>query len=309
MTAARFPNRPHAARYAAAIVLLAASLSCHRAPAPIEFLPYESLLQILADFAAHLDDDLYRFGYPLDVAGNNLYRATLQRLDSYEALHPGEFRGVIAVSRAQALERLGDYSAAARAYRDLGPDPGAELAAAAQQNLGYLDELISIVDREQDFSSLPSYLAGLERKRDDLMAMAERFAGAHYEFLARIEAEQADVQRVVLMFRNRYLLPGGLAAPLEEAAALIERHERSRLRERHILLLAEFCFTAARDYVALHDPERLDFDDREFEALIAKAQERCFEVTLIDGAVEKPEARAQLEAIMAYARAIRNLRN
>jgi len=309
MSAARLSISPRFARLAASIAILAAASACHRAPKPVELQPFGSLPQIIGDFAAHLDDDLYRFGFPLDIAGNNLFRATSRRLDSYEALHPGMFRDAVAVSRAQALERLGDYAGAQRSYRDLGPEPSTELAAVAEQNLGYLETLIAAADDEREHSNLPAYLAGLKRKRDGLLELAGKFAGTHYEFLARIEAEQADVQRVLLMFRNRYLLPGGLAEPLEEAGELIERHASSRLRERHILMLSGFYFDAAKDYVALHDPERLDFDDREFEALIALAQERCFEVTLIDGAGEKPEARAQLEAIMAYARAVRKLRH
>src|SRR5262245_55617013 len=86
---------------ASGLILLAA---CATAPPPPIYQPYESLMQILADLQMHVDDDIYRFGQPRDIAGKNLFRATLERLKNYEATNPGAFPDVIAVSKAKALE-------------------------------------------------------------------------------------------------------------------------------------------------------------------------------------------------------------
>jgi len=300
--------RPFGAVRWAPLWMAAALCACHRAPSPPLYQPYESVTQILADFEAHRNEDLYRFGYPKDLAGQNLFRATLKRIENYETLYPGVFTDILAVARSQIYERLGDYASAIRAYERLGPNPSEELAAVAAQSLARTGELAKTALRPCETSSLPRYLADLELKREELTRLAQSLEGTPYQTLARMEAEKADVQRALLLFHNRYVLPGGLDAPLKAMKELVERHKQSRLARRHTLMLADFYFIAAKDYVALHDPEQADFDDPQFDSLLAQARELYFQVSQIDGAPEKLEARGKLQALSGFVRDIRDLR-
>lgn len=289
------------------IVLLVALCGCARSPATPNFEPYESLPQILLDFAPHRTDDLYRRGYPRDITGASLFRAVLARLENYETLHPGLYRDIMAVTRGQMLERLGDYEGALAAYGNLGPDPSEEMRAVAEQSAARVRELQSVAHRPLDASSLPRYLDGLELKRDDLLDLARRFAGTAYETLARIEAEQADVERVLLLFNSRYILPDGLTRALTEAQALAERHAGSHKALRHHLLLGDFFFTAARDYASVHRPERATFRAEEFTPLITGARQQYFRVSQQDGAPEKPEARGKLMALESLSQQVESM--
>jgi hypothetical protein len=202
------------------------------------------------------------------------------------------------------LERLGDYEGAVAAFEGVGPDASPEISAAARQSLGRLRELRSAARRQGDPSSLESFLAHLRRKSEELEALASKFEGTPYEALARIEAEQADLRRVLLMFHCRHVLPDGLNASLAAGAELVRRHSESRLARRHALLLADFYFTAAKDYAALHDPERAGFVMEDFEPLAVAARELYFDVAQEDGTPEKPEARAKWRAVEAFVRAV-----
>ncbi|MCX7013516.1 MAG: hypothetical protein NTW86_13335 [Candidatus Sumerlaeota bacterium] len=291
-----------------ALIALAAvlGLGCARAPAPPRFQPYESVAQILADFELHRADDLYRFGYPRDLAGGNLFRVTLSRIDNYETLYPGQFTDILNLARAQLYERLGDYGAALKAYGRVGPNASAELRGAAEQGQARVRELADVAMRRADASGLSRYLADLETKRDDLNRLAEKLAGTPYQTLARMEAEKADVQRALLLFHNRYVLPGGLEPALKNMRDLCERHKDSHLANQHKVLLADFYFAAAKDCVALSDPDQLGFDAEQFESLVGQARELYFDVSQIDGAPEKLEARAKLQALGAFGRDIRD---
>lgn len=298
--------------YLAVIVLVCTSwlaASCTRAPQPVELQPYESLLQILSDFALHQSDDLYRRGYPRDITGTNLFHAVRQRLDNYETVNPGRYHDIVSVSKGQISERLGDYEKAAAEYADLGPDSSEEMRAVAAQNLSRVNELAAIARRPMDSSNLERYLAELELKRNDLLELSRRFAGTPYEYLALIEAEQADVERVILLFNSRYLLPNGQSRAIGDAKEFIKRHESSHRILRHRLMLGDFYATMARDYIALNPPERHTFRFDEFNSLIAAAREEYFYVSRQDGAPEKIEARGKLQSVESLNNQIADLQH
>src|SRR2546425_12684622 len=71
------------------------------------FAPYEDLLEVVADLTWHLHDDTYRFPAPKDPTGHDLYRLSLERLQSWETRYPGRLRDVTAFGRGEALEHLG----------------------------------------------------------------------------------------------------------------------------------------------------------------------------------------------------------
>lgn len=295
-------------RFGWAALAAAWAAGCARAPVPPQYQPYESVVQILADFVAHRSDDIYRFGYPRDVAGQNLFRATVARIDRYRALYPGRFDDSLAILKGQALERLGDYAGAIEAYGSLARNAPQEMRALAESSLACLRELAETAHDPGEQSSLPAFLQHLADKSQRLNQLAERFQDGPYASLARMEAEQADVQRALLLFSSRYVLPGGLAEPLREMAALAQRHSDSRLASRHRVMLGDFYFEAAKDYAALHDPEQLSFDDKECQALIAGAKDAYFAIAQKDGAPERLEARGKMLALEAFERRIQELR-
>ena len=270
----------------------------------IEYKPYESLTQILSEFSLHRSDDLYRRGYPRDITGMNLFQATLKRLDNFQTLNPTLYADVVAVTRGQLQERLGNYAAASAAYTNLGPNPSEEMQSLAAQNLDRVTQIAAAVNRPLDSTSLSRYLADLEFKRNDLTALAQQLQGSPYESLARIEAEKADIERVILLFNSRYVTPDGLNESLREATALLERHKDSFLLLQHQILIADFHSSAAHEYAALHNPERSDFDSGQFNGLIDPARDLYFRVSQKDGAPEKLEARAKLQAVEAFARRV-----
>jgi len=294
-----------------ALLVLSASFvigSCARAPQAVEYQPYESLLQVLSDFALHRNDDLYRSGYPRDITGANLFKAVLQRLNNYETLNQGRYPDIVAVTRGQLHERLGDYEAAIAAYSDLGATPSEEMRAVAQQSFARVQELSAAARRPMDTANLSRFIADLEMKRDDLLRLAQRFEGTPYRSLALIEAEQADVERVLLMFNCRYLMQDGLTRSLQEAQALMKRHEASHRALKHRLMLGDFYYESARDYVALNRPDRASFDPADFSPLVAAAREHYFQVSRQDGAPEKLEARGKLQALEAFNQQVESLR-
>jgi len=274
----------------------------------LELKPYESLTQILADFSLHRADDLYRLGYPRDITGINLFRATLKRLDNFQTLNPGLYADIVAVTRGQLQERLGNYSAAAAAYASAGANASEEMRSLAAQYSERVNLLAAAVNRPLDSSSLARYAADLELKRNDLLRLSQQFAGTPYAPLARIEAENADVERVILLFNSRYVTPNGLNESMREANALLERHKDSARELQHQILVADFYSQAAHEYAALHSPERADFDSAEFDPLTNAARELYFRVSQKDGTQEKLEARAKLQALESFIRRIHSSR-
>lgn len=96
--------------------------------------PAESLLEILSDFQRHLSDDTYRFPTFKDITGQNIYKATLLRLNNFERLYPNKFGPIVAYSRAKAYEKLHDYKAAVASYRQI-IGTGGELEPKAKEGL------------------------------------------------------------------------------------------------------------------------------------------------------------------------------
>src|SRR5215813_11046049 len=108
---------------AAVLLLLFIRSTARAGDATGPFTPYEDLLEVVADLTWHLHDDVYRFPAPKDPTGHDLYRLSLERLQSWETRYPGRLRDVTAFARGEALERLGAYAAAGSAYREVAELP------------------------------------------------------------------------------------------------------------------------------------------------------------------------------------------
>ncbi len=289
-------------------LLLGLALGCSRHPAPPAAPPpYETLLLLLSDFRRASQTDLYRNDTPLDVTGQNLFRATLARLDYFESNNPGIDVDIVNFTRAQARARLGDYAGAVKAYNLVAAFDESPLAPKAKERIEILRLLKEASDPVEKIDRLDRYFATLETKQKQLKALEKRFEGSHDAILARRELERVDTEYALALFRNRFVLENGSARALEFAAGMIERHSSSRRVQTHCLNLGLFYFELARDLAALAPPDRLRFNAEIFQNLVDEARKQFLIVSRADGYEEKPEAKAQIEALEAFARRIRKL--
>src|SRR5262245_26537442 len=98
------------------VVFLAAASPARAGDATGAFGPYEDVLEVVAELSWHVRDDVYRTPLPKDPTGHDVYRLALDRLENWEKRYPGRLRDVTSFARAQALEHLGEYAAAAQLY-------------------------------------------------------------------------------------------------------------------------------------------------------------------------------------------------
>ena len=110
-------------RFRPQALVLTLLLAC-ASPPEIEsrYQPSANALEIVAVLNRHVPDDTYRFEPARDFTGRNVYRSSLLRLENLERAEPeslqaGHLQGVIAFSKARALERIRAFELAARQYR------------------------------------------------------------------------------------------------------------------------------------------------------------------------------------------------
>jgi hypothetical protein len=278
--------------------------------------PTESVLEIVAVLRRHVPDDTYRFPPAADFTGRNVYRASLMRLENVERIHADSLRaghldGVIAFSKARALERLRAfdiaeqyYEVAARRDERLRDDSLASASACAlfaeAREIGY--EPADPFSREvalRDPADADAVVAAFD-ERIALLREAARGAPNHYETIAREEIERADVARAKWFESMRYALPNGHVRAVAERQRVANRHRASHRQLQHVLALADLYAALAREYVEAVPPESLDFDPPRLRELIDAASQLYQRVAARDGAPEKLEASRKLEAFLAF---------
>jgi hypothetical protein len=289
-----------------AIVLLLAAIAV---PAPGRagdatgvYAPYEDLLEVLADLAWHLDDDLYRFTPPRDPTGHDLFQLCLHRLRNWETRFPGRLRDVAVFGRAQALERLGEYAAAAAAYREVAALPS-PLAAAAGEAAARSGAFARAAAMPEDGAELQATLAALRRKLEAWGALVARHAGTPHEAIALAEEERLEVRAAALVVEHRRLLADGDATAERALRFLVAKHGDSKRLAAHILRLADFYAELARAYADAHE-RPLAFEEDAFVRLADRALDTYRKVGTWDGAREKPEAQGRFAAFDAYKTAV-----
>jgi hypothetical protein len=290
----------------AMLLLLAA---CSRTGGPPRRTPdYETLLLLQADFLRYAQYDLYRAAPPLDLSGQNVFRATLARLDYFETTNPSVNTDVVDFLRGQASTRLGDYASTVEAFgRVAETSKSPEVAAKAQERLERVWLLREAVQSTEQAGNLGEYFAQLERRRTRLTEIEEQFAGSYDAVLARRELEQADVEYALALFRNRFLVEGSSRRALEFGAEMVERHASSRRAHEHRLMLGRFYLELAEDLASLSPPDRSGFDAEVFYRLAQAAQREFVSVSLADGYDEKLEAEGLLRTLESFTRRVRNL--
>src|SRR6266702_414495 len=150
---------------AALLLVLAVARAAPAGDATGAFAPYEDLLEVLADLTWHLKDDTYRFPPPKDPTGHDLYQLALHRLENWEKRYPGRLRDVTGYARAEALEHLGEYKAAADLYRQVAalPEDAPDVDGALAALRGKLEAWSKVVTRYGGTPWEPPALAEEER--------------------------------------------------------------------------------------------------------------------------------------------------
>lgn len=264
-----------------------------------QYVTEEDLLKIVGEFHRAAGKDTYRFPIPKDVTGANVYKATLNRLQDYEAKHPGAYPELITFTRARAYEGLREYDKALAQYQlaSQGKHQLKDEAAKAVDTLSRFQNL-----RQQPISATTpvEYLQALDEQISGWQDLQKRYAGTPYESLAREEEERLDRAKVAFLEINRHRFEDGNESVVLAYRQLLEKHKESKNSYRYQLEFADFYFTLTQEYVAQADPQSLRFDSSIFEDLGRTALRLYAQVAQEDGIMEKLEAKGKLEALEAY---------
>lgn len=305
--------------------------------------PSESVLEVVATLRRHVPDDTYRFPAATDFTGRNVYLSALLRLESIERIHADSLRsgymnGVLAFSKARALERVRGYDIAARQYREAERLDDAlaeeairsaeicdEIAQALSVGIDVEDPLApaAVPDPEETLQEGEAVLqaraespieavapmppldadrvvADLDERVALLSFLLEEHADTHYAAVIREEIERADELRGIWFERHRYDITDGQLRAVSELQRVVSRHGASKNRLRHRLRLARLYDDLAHEYINAVPPVSLDFDPARFQDLVDPAVHLYESVASQDGTVEKLEATRRLEAFLAF---------
>jgi hypothetical protein len=263
------------------------------------FAPYEDLLEVLAPLTWHLNDDVYRFPYPRDPTGHDLYRLSLARLEGWEKRFPSSFRDVTTYGRAQTLERLAEYQRATDAYRTVAAMPDSPLAGPARDHATRTAAFAAAAALPEHGGDLDARLALLRRKLDAFGKLVETYAGTPYQPLALVEEERLERLTSGLVVDHRQLIASGDETAERALRFLIQKHADSKLLAEHILRLGDLYAALAREY-AEKQSRPLAFEEEAFIARADRALDVYRKVATWDGAREKPEGQARFAAFEAY---------
>lgn len=279
---------------------------CADSPVDPSFGPHRSLLEIVAEIESARDVDLYRFDPPRDVTGENLFRASLARLDRFEALSPDpELRPAILLARATARERMLDFSGALTAYREVAATQSG-LTARARQCLPLTEELAVLTAPLEEVGAPLDLIAAIEKQRAMLVQLLDRSVTDSRRYLIECAIERLDVRRREYAWRIRSIVPDGTARALDLAEATARSHAQSRRVLEHLLRLGDAYAELAESQFAVIDPHDHGFDAARALNLIRAAEQVYAEVAAVDGRVEREEARAKLAGLEALGQRARN---
>jgi hypothetical protein len=288
-----------------ALLALAAVLAgCRSTPTPPEWQPHESLLTILAELQLHSRDDFYRFGYPRDVTGQNVFRASLVRLENWQTQWPGRWPDVVAYAKALAFESLGEFESARSLFAEVAR-ADADLAPAAREQLAAANRFAELAAFEPQGDTLSLFLLSLDQHVDDWRREAVRRRGTPWEAIAAVAWEDAEMQRAEILHEASFSLSDGEERYRKACEDLIDHHRESHRVQRHWLRLGDHHRELAERLVTFNPPSTTDFDLTTFESLVSAARSIYLQVERADGYREKLEARAKLAALEEFADRVR----
>jgi hypothetical protein len=290
------------------LALLPASLTGCARSTPLKPYPLQDTLTVFAELKLYLDQDPYRMAPGRDLEGHNVFRISLERLETMESMTPDVYDDVLAFARGECLERTGDWTAAAAAF-DRAASATTTLANPARLRAEAARRMARLTDREGfDRRSLEGYLNDLEVMERRLGEWAGDPGPAPYAGFALAEAARGREERAALLLDHRRVLADGAMRAARTAEGLVETHAESWRVSEFRLLQGSIYEQLGRDIARQWPPE-----GREFDAMgtwahwIEQARLAYRKVALTDGDPVKPEGEARLRALDAYALRVRDL--
>ncbi|MCX7020120.1 MAG: hypothetical protein WCK47_06315 [bacterium] len=276
------------------------SLGKGRDQAPSYTQPAENLLIIVADIQRHLDDDIYRFPYAVDVTGKNVFRAALVRLANYETLYPGRLSDIVALAKAQAFEKLSGYNEAARNYDLARKSPDEAIRKIAGEGLERARKFDRVVNQPVDMAVPRTYERDMKQKIGDIDQLANEYKGTPHRALALLERERAQTTLAKFYLMFRFMQPFNTNDAIAQIKRNIDQNSNSKNLYLHHLLLGDLQFELAREYAILNDPEGMNFQRKAFDGFANSARAQYHIVEQADGFPEKLEGRAKIAALEAF---------
>jgi hypothetical protein len=264
-----------------------------------QYVTEEDLLKVVGEFQRVAAKDTYRFPIPKDVTGANVNKATLRRLQDYEAKHPGAYPEILAFTRGRAYESMHEYEKAIAQYQIVSQSKH-PLNTEAGKAVAVLTQFRDLQKRSVTATTPVEYIAVLDRQITAWQELQKQQAGTPYAALAREEEERLDQAKVTFLLLNRHRVEDGNASVAVAYDQLIKKHTESKNRYRYQIECGDFYFLLAQEYVAQNDPQSLQFDSSTFEEIGRAALRLYGQVAQEDGVIEKLEAKGKLEALEAY---------
>ncbi|MEK7486907.1 MAG: hypothetical protein AABZ60_21490 [Planctomycetota bacterium] len=279
------------------LLLLFFALGCASEPVQ-EYATYENLLSIISDLQRHLDDDIYQFSMPLDPSGQNVFKATLIRLENYQQLSPDKFQEIVAYSRAKCHQKLGNFEEALFYFQQTLSYENGKLKNLAQKEAQWTQALIQIFKIPVPRNDINAILDQFDRRDTLFKKLMTEYEDIDTSLVWR-ELERNTLSKIEFLRQNRLLLTQGTNRVIQGYQNLIRDHKNSEQIYRYLLSLADFYVLLAKEYLVYHPADTLAFQKEAFCQLTQPAIEIYRLIANVDGRLEKIEAQGSLVSLMA----------
>ena len=269
--------------------------------------PYENILEVVAEFYRHRDDDLYLYKPAIDISGINIYKATIKRLDNFRKLYPSRLSGMIHYIEAESYERLRLYEKALyHFYKARHLIEERAVLDKINQSIRMLRVFKRIKDAQViGMHPLQDSLDEYEYKIKQWRRLYGRCPEGIYKVFALIELEAEEVKICDFVAVHIDDIDDGFKNVIQMYQELIVRHIHSKRVNEHMLRFGSFYEAMARMYVNTHDPDSFTFDEQELRSFIDPATKLYQTVASKDGYIEKIEAEGRLKSLLAYVQKIK----
>lgn len=284
---------------AAGALLALVWAGCASAPPKAPY-PHESILTVVAELKIFLAQDPYRQAPGQDLNGRNIFRVSLERLQTLEEVADPQYGDVLAYAKGECLERLGDWPGARLAF-ERAAARSTSLAAQARARAANAARMGDLLSHEATAPTLEGYLNDLDVSERRLKAWLGTAAPWPYDAYLHQAIEHVQEERVKLLFTNRLVLDGAIKRATDAAQKLVDEHKESWRASEHWLLLGSLYESLARDWADQHRPEGAGFTLRAgWLGWIEQARQAYRRVAHADGDPAKLEGQARLRALDAY---------
>lgn len=278
-------------------VLIPALIACGRSDKLLPY-PHESVLSVIGELKIWLRSDPYREEPGRDLEGQNIYRATLARLDTIDELAGPEYDDILAFARAECFERLANWTGAAEEFQKVA-EAGTSLSEEAGIRLIWVRRFVQATKQPPALENLEDYLDHLNAQLVQFEQLRRSGPMFPYDAYIMIELERTQEQKAAFLFMNRLVISEGARRAIDDAQSLIQTHSASRRLGELELMVGGFYEALARDYLRVNPPQHYGFNLEQWLTWIDQAREIFARVAQRDGDPAKPEGQARLRAVEA----------